>query len=590
MLLNCWKRYAILVTVLATGTVMAEQPLHEKACFRRPVAVVESDQRDQVLVANRLSGTISQLDLSAAQVLREVPVGQQLSAMVRLPGSSALAITDEKQHQLILLDLESLDIVIRIPVSPYPVSVITDKTGSWCYVTSLWSRRLSVIRLDRDNLARSAVTQIVDMPFAPREQLLVRDDQNLIVADSFAARLAILDTGLPAGGTVTLNGMRRFPGHNIRGLGVSANGQMLLVAHQMLNELAHTVRNDVHWGLLMSNDLRWLRLDNILQGGADLYSGAHMHPLGEAGSATGDPSALQVAESGTVVVALGGVGEIALGKEDDFSLRRVKVGRRPTSLLIREAQNQVLVLNRLDDSVSVVDTELFEEQGRISLGPRGELTDEIRGERLFFDANVSHDGWMSCHSCHTDGHANGMLNDNFSDKSFGAPKRVLSLLGRSNTAPFAWNAGNPDLATQVRLSAENTMQSDEPLSDKQVSQLVAFLKTLAPPPPVDKLRGVADRGLIARGKQVFDANKCARCHAPPTYTTPQTYDVGLPDKQGNLRFNPPPLIGVGQRGPYLHDNSAKQLQDVFLAFGHPGEDANWDVETVRALVAFLRSL
>ncbi len=574
---------------MAAGNLVA-QTLHEQAHFRRPIAVVASSQPDQVLVANRHSGSISLVDLSAGKVLQEVAVGQQLSDMILLPGTDWLVVTDEKKHELILVERQSLEVIHRVAVSPYPVSVITDRTGSWCYVTSLWSRRLSVIQLNRKEIASSQVTQLFDMPFAPREQLLVRDDGRLIVADSFAANLAILKTGLPSDGDVTLVGRRSFPGHNIRGLDVSVDGSMLLVAHQMLNELAHTVRNDVHWGLLMSNDLRWLKLDNILEGSSDIYAGAHMHPLGEAGSATGDPSALQVAPSGAVVVALGGVGEIALGKEDDFSLRRIKVGRRPTALLVREDHQQVLVANTFDDSLSVVDLALHEEAQRISLGPAGELTDVIRGEQLFFDATISHDGWMSCNSCHTDGHTNGMLNDNFSDKSFGAPKRVLSLLGRANTAPFAWNAGSPDLATQIRRSAENTMQSDEPLSEKKVNQLVAFLKTLPSPPPVGQLRGQLDPLLIARGKEVFNSRKCAECHAPPMYTSPRTYDVGLRDKEGNVQFNPPPLVAAGQRGPYLHDGRAKRLEDVFLTFAHPGGGMSWDPETVKALVAFLRSL
>ncbi len=574
---------------MAAGN-LAAQVLHEQARFRRPIAVVASGQPDQVLVANRRSGSISLVDLTVGKVLREAVVGQQLSDMILLPGTDWLVVTDEKKHELILVDHQSLEVIHRVAVSPYPVSVLSDRTGSWCYVTSLWSRRLSVIQLNHKEIARSQVTQLFDLPFAPREQLLVRDDRTLIVADSFAANLAILQTGLPSDGDVTLAGRQSFPGHNIRGLDVSLDGSMLLVAHQMLNELAHTVRNDVHWGLLMSNDLRWLKLDNILEGGSDIYAGAHMHPLGEAGSATGDPSALQVAPSGAVVVALGGVGEIALGKEDDFSLRRIKVGRRPTALLIREDHQQVLVVNTFDDSLSVVDLSLYEEVKRISLGPAGELTDVIRGEQLFFDATISHDGWMSCNSCHTDGHTNGMLNDNFSDRSFGAPKRVLSLLGRTNTAPFAWNAGSPDLATQIRRSAENTMQSDEPLSEKKVNQLVAFLKTLPSPPPVDQLRGQLDPMLIARGKEVFASRKCAECHAPPMYTSPRTYDVGLRDKEGNVRFNPPPLVAAGQRGPYLHDGRAKELEDVFLTFAHPDGGMSWDAETVKALVAFLRSL
>lgn len=580
----------LLLAGLALGTSLsAKEPLHQQARFRRPVAVVPAIQPDQVLVANRQSGSVSLVQLGQQSVQSEVAVGKQLSDMARLPGGKIVLVTDEQAHQLVMLDANTLQVLARIAVSPYPVTVIPDKSGRWCYVASLWSRQLSVIELDQQKPAKSKVIQVVDMPFAPRTQLLVRDDKRLIVADSFAGRLAVLTTRLPDAGRVTMDGVRTFPGHNIRGLGVSANGRMLLVSHQMLNELAHTVRNDVHWGLLMSNDLRWLKLDNVLMGGTDLYAGAHMHPLGEAGSATGDPAALVVAANGQVIVALAGVGEIAIGEEDDFSLRRTRVGRRPTAVWLDEKQNQVVITNTFEDSISVVNLEQHEETARISLGPRGELTDVMRGEMLFFDANISHDSWMSCHSCHTDGHTNGMLNDNFSDRSFGAPKRVLSLLGVKDTAPFAWNAAAPDFATQIRTSIEMTMQSDQPATDKQINYLSAYLRSLQPPPSVVQLRGGMDKQLVARGKQLFTSEKCVDCHAPPTFTTPRIYDVGITDKEGNREFNPPSLRGIGQRGPFLHDNSATSLQDVFLLYRHP-RDTDWDAESVRALVAYLKSL
>jgi DNA-binding beta-propeller fold protein YncE len=586
-----WRAGVLLLSawLLLSTSLAAAEPLHQQPRFRRPVKVVAASGPGGVLVANRQSGSVSLVQLDEQVVQNEVAVGKQLSDMVRVPGSTIVLVTDEQAHQLVMLDAESLQVLARIAVSPYPVTVIPDKSGRWCYVASLWSRQLSVIELNQKKPAKSRVIQVVDMPFAPRTQLLVREDQRLIVADSFAGRLAVLTTELPAAGTVAVDGIRTFPGHNIRGLGVSANGRMLLVSHQMLNELAHTVRNDVHWGLLMSNDLRWLKLDNVLTGGTDLYAGAHMHPLGEAGSATGDPASLVVAANGRVVVALAGVGEIAIGEEDDFSLRRTRVGRRPTAIWLNEKQDQVVIANTFDDSISVVQLDQHEETARISLGPKGELTDAMRGELLFFDASISHDSWMSCHSCHTNGHTNGMLNDNFSDKSFGAPKRVLSLLGVKDTAPFAWNAEAADFATQVRNSIETTMQSDLPATDKQINYLIAYLRSLEPPPSVVELRGRMDKQLVARGKQLFSSRQCASCHAPPTFTTPRIYDVGITDKEGNHEFNPPSLRGVGQRGPFLHDNSAGSLEDVFLLHRHP-RDADWDEKSVKALVAYLKSL
>jgi len=357
----------------------------------------------------------------------------------------------------------------------------------------------------------------------------------------------------------------------------------------MLNEVAHTIRNDVHWGLLMSNDLRWLKLDRVLAGGGDLFSGGHMHPLGQAGSATADPAGFAFAPDGTVVVALAGIGEIAMGREADFSLDRLPAGARPTAIAATRDSRWAFVANTFGDSVSRIDLSERETKLDISLGPGKPLTLVDRGELLFHDGKLSHDGWMSCQSCHTDGHTNGQLNDNFSDKSFGAPKRVLSLLGRADTAPFAWNGSSATLPEQIRKSLTITMQMNKEPSERQLEALAAYVASLESPPSVDKLRGTFDEKAVERGRGLFTAEGCVNCHAPPTFTTPKTYDVGLKDQQGNRHFNPPSLRGVGQRAPYFHDNSAASLEEVFRKHGHQLTRDLSDAE-LADLISFLRSL
>jgi len=550
---------------------------------RYPVAVQLAPGQDFLYAANGRLGTLSVIDLAARNVVAEVPVGERLSDLVASPSGGLLA-TDEARHELVVMDGAGADLKIRqrLAVPAFPVTVALAPGGRAGTVASLWSRQLAFIEFD--DAVEAKVVGVLDLPFAPRCQLYARQGQRLIVADSFSGRLAVIDPTRRE-----LLHVREFPGHNIRGLGLSSNGEMLIVAHQMLNELAHTVRNDVHWGLLMSNDLRWLKLDSVLTAGSDLYAGAHMHPLGHAGSATGDPAGLAVASNGNVVVTLGGVGEIAVGSEGDFSLQRVGVGRRPSGIAIAADGKRAFVANTFSDSVSIVDLESREALAEIPLGPAYKLSLADRGEQLFFDASLSHDSWMSCNSCHTDGHTNGMLNDNFSDASFGAPKRVLSLLGHAETAPFAWNGSAKDLDTQIRNSISQTMQSDQEPKDDHVAALAAFLATLTTPPSIDAARDRQDQAAIARGGQLFTSLKCQACHAPPVYTTPRTYQVNLSDKLGNDRFNPPSLLGVGQRGPYFHDNRAKELADVFRAFGHQ-LDRQLDERELADLLAFLRSL
>jgi YVTN family beta-propeller protein len=129
----------------------------------------------------------------------------------------------------------------------------------------------------------------------------------------------------------------------------------------------------------------------------------------------------------------------------------VSVGRRP-SAIARLADGTLFVADTFSDSVSVIEPKSPKRATQISLGPQPKLSPPQSGEMLFYDSRLSHDGWMSCHSCHTDGHSNGQLNDNLSDGSFGESKRVLSLLGVSETGPWAWNGQVKTLEEQVTSS------------------------------------------------------------------------------------------------------------------------------------------
>jgi cytochrome c peroxidase len=567
---------------VALGLAPAGRAVELQRQLRRPVALCVDPAGDWLYVACRESGTLCVVDLHRQEVAAEHRVGQRLADVQWLPGTRKLLAVDEAAHELLVLLAQGreVQVVSRVPVSAYPVTVLAAPDGMYATVASLWSRRLA--RVDLDDVPR--VRWVLDLPIAPRGQLWLQEHGRLLVADAFGGRLALVD---PGRGVVA--DWRQLPAHNIRGLGLARDGQLLLVAHQMLNDLAHSIRNDIHWGLLMSNDLRWLKVESLLAGGDRLYRGGHMHPLGDAGRGGADPGGLAVAPDGTVVVALSGVHEVAFGKEEDFSMQRRKVGRRPTAVAIDPQGRWAFVANTLDDSLSLLDLTSGEVTQTVVLGPAPPLTLAQRGELLFYDARLSHDGWMSCHSCHTDGHSNAQMNDNFSDRSFNSPKRVLPLGGVKETLPLAWNGQVASLRQQIQNSVTGTMQRDDPLPKEEVEALVAYLQTLEPPPPLDVARGAVDPQAVARGQAVFQRHDCARCHTPPTYTSPEAYDVGLADSQGARRFNPPSLRGVSQRDRWLHDSRAQTLEEVFLLHGHPSDTA-YSAEEVRDLVAFLRTL
>jgi len=569
----------------ALSSYAAENVANESA-LRRPAALAVSNDGQTLVVANRDRGSLSVIDLAAQKVVAEQIIGKRLSDIVRLSENRSFLVTDEAAHELVRVKVDGsqVEVVDRLKLSPYPVSVTVCADRQTAAVASLWPRQLTLVALPSDDSPTLRATHVIDLSFAPRKTLWLAREQRLLVADSFGGSLAVID---PTQGKLLFE--RKFPGHNIRGLTISADGDKVLLAHQMLNDLANSIQNDIHWGLLMSNDLRYLRIASMLDEKSELYAGGHMYPLGVAGRGAADPADVIVSLQGQAVVALAGTNEVAMGDESEYTLERVKVGRRPVDLELSLDGKLAFVANQFDDSVSLVDLQKRKTVATVLLGPTPELSLAQKGELLFHDGRLSHDNWMSCHSCHTDGHTNGQMNDNLSDRSFGASKRVLSLLGSRDTGPYAWNGSVPNLATQVRSSIEKTMRRDDVTLDDQIDALVAYTQSLEVPPSIDELRGRADAAAIERGREIFVKRACANCHAGDNYTSPEAYDVGLVDKLGNRKFNPPSLRGVGHRGPYFHDSSGAQLEDVFAEHGHP-EASSYSRDEVNDLVQFLRSL
>jgi YVTN family beta-propeller protein len=547
---------------------------------RRPVALAVADGGKWLFVANQRGGTVSAIDTATLTVASETVVGRKLSDLAVTPDGTAVVVVDEDAGELVVLRRHDsrLDPAVRISVGPGPVSLQISPDGARCFAAGLWSRRVTVV-----DLGASKVRRTVALPFPPGRQLLLPNPAKLVAADAFGGRLAVID---PETGEV--ESVRELPAHNIRGLGVSADGRHLLVSHQVLSGRATTSLADVHWGNLLTNNLREVTVAAVRDPKADLLADSRLHHLGDVGRGAGDPAGVAVSPKGAIVLALAGVGEVVVGGLRDGTWERVPVGHRPTAVAVSPDGGTAFVANTLSDSVSVLDLKAKRVVAEIPLGERAEPTAADRGELLFHDARLSHDGWFSCHSCHTDGHTNGLLADTMGDGSYGTPKRVPSLRGGVDTRPFGWTGGAKDLEAQLRSSVETTMRGTK-LTAAQAADLLAYLQSLAPVPPLNRFLEKHPATAVRRGEAVFRDQGCAACHEPPAYTTVKAYDVGLVDEAGNRAFNPPSLRGVSQAGPYFHDGRARTLSEVFDRHRHGlrGELARNDLADLLSFLADL---
>ena len=246
------------------------------------------------------SGSVSIIDTATGRVVGEADVGRGLADLALLRGSGRLLAADEAANELLLLEYrdQAVRVVSRLKVRTAPVRLAVLNDGASCAVASLWSRRLTFVSIAtgaRGADASLSCTGEVELPFCPRELARIGDGSKLVVADAFGGRLAVVDAGRRE-----IESVRAIPGHNIRGMAVAPDGKSLVIAQQYLDHLAETTFDDVHWGLLIRNQLRVVGIDVLLGAGSDraLLDRAQVFDLGDVGYAAGDPGAIAFARGG----------------------------------------------------------------------------------------------------------------------------------------------------------------------------------------------------------------------------------------------------------------------------------------------------
>ena len=210
---------------------------------------------------------------------------------------------------------------------------------------------------------------------------------------------------------------------------------------------------------------------------------------------------------------------------------------------------------------------------------RPRSTAERRGERLFFSARFAFQGHFGCANCHLDATFDGLQWDLEPD-GFGVDivdNRLLEDV--ADTAPFKWNGGNPDLETECGPRTENFFYRSQSYAAGNWPTWSAYIKSIPLRPnryrrPNGELTPAQERGkaIFERtrtkdGTPIPESNQCAVCHSGPHYTNQQLADVGTgkPTDRSPL-IDVPQLTNIVLTAPYLHDGSARTLEEIWTVF------------------------
>jgi cytochrome c peroxidase len=163
------------------------------------------------------------------------------------------------------------------------------------------------------------------------------------------------------------------------------------------------------------------------------------------------------------------------------------------------------------------------------------------------------------------------------------------------TEPWTWHGWQTDLDDAMLESFTKSMQGPTPKTE-DVRAIIAYLKTLEyPRNPYRDRSGVLSLE-AERGKSVYRSAKaaCNTCHGGPELTDGKIHIAGLEEPDDAYRgYNPPSLVGVYDKDPYLHDGRSKTLREA-LSGPHSTEAVTalgeLTDQELTDLVAYLKTL
>jgi len=526
--------------------------------------VIGSGPENRLIIGQRSNGTVSLID-PVTGVSSTIQVAKTISDAAWLPAERMLIVADDTRGELVCCQMEDweLQLVSRTvldsspeqrplsapsPVQPIRLAVSDD--ASMLCVSLRWEKQAVCFSIREGTLVPLKDNGVLPLDFCPN-CVTALPGRRFVIADAFGGKLVLVQCG----NAVRSVASQELFGHHIGGLAVSDDGQRLLVSHQVLSRLAHTTQDDIHWGSLMQNVVSLIAADTLELSAEQFDHQRRVIPVGDTGGAAADPVSVAFWRDG-LVVSSAGSDRVWSAASMNEPLVATPVGNLPSSMVMLP-DDRVATGNLFDNTVSVV--ALAHNQVTRTIGTSWQ--DEAptsRGERLFYSGALSHDRWMSCSSCHVDGHTCDLLADTLGDGGFGSAKRIPSLFGAGNTGPWGWLGNKSGLEQQLRQTLTSTMHGEH--EEQTISDLSAFLNTLMPPevsPSVQSLPGAL----------VFASRGCSTCHAAENLTSSKTYRVGLIDELGHEYFNPPSLRGLRFRSRFGHDGRFHSIEELLQS--HP---------------------
>ncbi len=593
-----------------------------KPQYKTPLNLAIRPDGREMYVACEASDSVIVVDLSSRKKVAEISVGSRPHDVTFMPDGSRAFVSNRLADTLSVIDVATRKVIATRSVGAEPHGVLTDRQGKYLYVLNTSSDSISVL----DTTSLEEVKRL-SASRSPWSLSLSPDGTRIVVTNNLSrfvdfrepslSEITVIDTE-----RAMVDNRAEVPAANLmQGIAWHPSGEFALFTLNRTKNLVPMTRLLQGWTITNGLGIVWKdgKVDQVL--------------LDEPGMAFPDPADVVITADGRwALVASSGTNRVALvdvealiemvssaseydrahilpnhmGKASGFVKAHIPVSHSPRSIVVGSDNQTAYVANALDDSVTVIDLATAQAVQRIDLGGPQEITRVRFGERLFHSADITFHRQFSCHSCHPDGHIDGLTYDIEPDGIGISPVDNRTLRGILDTAPFKWEGTNPSLQRQCGPRLAVFFTRIDPFTPEELTALDNYICTIQRPPNRHRPLGAELTDAQRRGKAMFERrwtndgreipqdNRCSTCHCPPLFTDRQRHDIGsMGPYDREVEFDTPHLYNIYDSAPYLHNGIAPSLEEIWTKFNpHDTHGITNDMtkDQLNDLIEYLKTL
>jgi YVTN family beta-propeller protein len=596
--------------------VIRHEPVHSDN-------IAISKKGDTLYIANIDVNSVTIFNTKTKKKEAEIRVGKEPRQLALSPDEQWLYVSCMYDDRVDIISLKERKVVGHLKTGIEPFGLVTSQDGQTLYVANYRSGTLSVFDLEKKE--KKTEIKIGDRPralalTADGKKLYVTQylDAKISVVDTKQNRVLKEIALAPSPDKADRKKSQGIP-NTLEQIVIAPDGKKAYIPHLLTN-----IDTPIHFEETVFPAISVIDLQKdkeLLDERKELFEEMNVSDVHNQTMIVSNPYdiAFQPDGSKAYVIMSGSedlvVFDLQRGGNAVQILRRIE-GNNPRGIVISPDGKTLYVHNAMSHDLAIIKTggkspyaKVKAIKGTIRLIAKDSLSPLVReGKTIFYSANsdefaidITGNNWMSCASCHSDGDINKLTL--MTPKG---PRNIPSNILATKTGLFMWDGSRDDFTdyihtVQGEMGGMMSLDPGKPLPKDVQHMYDAMLAYLEDPNsfPVPKspYRN-PDGSLTAKakeGEKLFNGKgNCLSCHSGEYFTdsskavdanghlttanTNYLHDIGTANpndkpSKGDARahftnprtpkqWDTPTLRGVWATAPYLHDGSAKTIEEA----------------------------